>query len=211
MVPLLQFRRVRAPSLTGATLPGATLHNGSFEAAPANTSTSVEPAYTQHQVLASLSPTSAYTDSLAPEATLQSSQIMLQPAGLDILPPFEEVVEGIKASFSSFFQVGFLHASSFIERITEDFPSVNLLLVVALLAMGAPFAPKLCQRYGGKARAGDRKSIHTWQNDLHLLVDLILQGPCPTGSNLRPVANHFASDERREHFQRAVNICFSLS
>ena len=84
-----------------------------------------------------------------------TTKFILRPASVDSLPPLEEVVEGIKASFASFFQVGFLHASSFIERITEDLSSVNVLLVVALLAMGAPFTHKLCQRYGGKSQAAE--------------------------------------------------------
>lgn len=170
-VLLLQFRRVRAPSLTGTAGTGtspnsiraangiASLNGATFQAYSAYNHTTASP-----------SQTSAYSDSEAAEQLQKPARRRRTaeddhqqgPATLESLPPLEEVIDGIKACFSSFFQVGFLHASSFIERVTTDIQSVNLLLVMALLAMGAPFTPQLCRRYGGKAAAGERE-FH-WHN-----------------------------------------------
>lgn len=166
-VLLLQFRRVRAPSLTGTgtgTSPNsiraangiASLNGATFQAYSAYNHTTASP-----------SQTSAYSDSEGAEQLQKPARRRRTveddhhqgPATLESLPPLEEVIDGIKACFSSFFQVGFLHASSFIERVTTDIQSVNLLLVLALLAMGAPFTPQLCRRYGGKAAAGEREFL----------------------------------------------------
>ncbi|CAD6581161.1 MAG: hypothetical protein CYPHOPRED_001502 [Cyphobasidiales sp. Tagirdzhanova-0007] len=76
----------------------------------------------------------------------------------DILAPLDEVIEGIKSCFACYFQVGFLHEASFLEKLAVDTRSINLFLILALLSMGAPFTKRLSQRYGGKAEAGQRFS-----------------------------------------------------
>lgn len=158
-----QFRRVRAPSLTGS---GATSDNLNIQHAADSTIINSNGIPDRNiQTTASPSQTSAYSESEAAENSVYKRAVRYTsshgPATctLESLPPLEEIVDGIKACFTSFFQVGFLHASSFVERITVDVESVNLLLVLALLAMGAPFTPALVRRFGGKVEAGERRAL----------------------------------------------------
>lgn len=71
----------------------------------------------------------------------------------DLLPPLDEVIEGCRVFFTSYFQLGFLPKAMFIERLQRDQRSINPLLLLGLLGITARFVPKLVKRYGGPVQA----------------------------------------------------------
>lgn len=86
-------------------------------------------------------------------APTQSSPSTLPEDLWDLLPPLDEVIEGCRLFFGSYFQLGFLPKAMFIERLHKDKKSVNPFLLLGLLAISARFVPKLVQRYGGSLQA----------------------------------------------------------
>jgi hypothetical protein len=61
----------------------------------------------------------------------------------------EEVIEACKAFSFSWFQLCFLNEVAFLERLTTDPASVDVFLLLSILAISAPFVPSLVKRYGG--------------------------------------------------------------
>lgn len=73
--------------------------------------------------------------------------------GWESLPPFEEVVDGVKALTTSFFQLGFLPKSLFFEELRRDRSAVSVFLLFGILSVSARFTPSLVRRYQGGTKA----------------------------------------------------------
>lgn len=73
--------------------------------------------------------------------------------GWESLPPFEEVVDGVKALTTSYFQLGFLPKSLFFEELRKDRKSVSVFLLFGILSVSARFTPSLVGRYETGAKA----------------------------------------------------------
>ncbi|KAG4433496.1 hypothetical protein IFR05_011034 [Cadophora sp. M221] len=71
----------------------------------------------------------------------------------ELLPPFDEVIQGCRVLSSSYFQLGFLPKAIFLERLSTDFESVGVFLLLSILSVSARFTPCLIERYGGGAKA----------------------------------------------------------
>ncbi|KAI0147174.1 hypothetical protein GGR57DRAFT_262298 [Xylariaceae sp. FL1272] len=65
----------------------------------------------------------------------------------DDLPPFEEVVEGVTAFTTSFFQLGFIPRSLFFEVMRREPESISLFLILTILSVSARFTPSLVRRF----------------------------------------------------------------
>jgi hypothetical protein len=73
--------------------------------------------------------------------------------GWESLPPYEEVVEGVRSLTTSFFQLGFLPKLLFFESLREKSDSVNVFLLFSILSVSARFTPCLVARYRGSSNA----------------------------------------------------------
>ncbi|KAH7409581.1 hypothetical protein BKA64DRAFT_571596 [Cadophora sp. MPI-SDFR-AT-0126] len=107
----------------------------------------------QRTVVNALSPsikTSSH-DSTSPLVSLASPR--KRNAHRELLPPFEEVIQGCRVLSSSYFQLGFLPKAIFLERLSTDFESVSVFLLLSILSVSARFTPCLIERYGGGAKA----------------------------------------------------------
>ncbi|KAJ5331902.1 hypothetical protein N7476_001685 [Penicillium atrosanguineum] len=71
----------------------------------------------------------------------------------DILPPFEEMIEGVYIFTTSFFQLGFLPKMLLFERLRKDPDSVSRFLLFSILGISARFTPCLVNRYGDGSSA----------------------------------------------------------
>ncbi|KAL1889174.1 hypothetical protein Cpir12675_005897 [Ceratocystis pirilliformis] len=72
-----------------------------------------------------------------------------------LLPPIDEVVEGCRIFVTSYFQLGFIPKSIFLERLIRPSENVSTFLLCCILCISARFTPKLVQRYGGARKATD--------------------------------------------------------
>ncbi|KAI1614912.1 fungal-specific transcription factor domain-containing protein [Exophiala viscosa] len=66
----------------------------------------------------------------------------------NLLPPFEEVVEGCEVFITSYFQLGFLPKTRFFERLRKKKEDVSVFLLLSILSISARFTPSLIRRYG---------------------------------------------------------------
>ncbi|GAA5908635.1 hypothetical protein JCM6882_003699 [Rhodosporidiobolus microsporus] len=71
----------------------------------------------------------------------------------DLLPPHDELVEGCKAFLSSYFQLGFISESVFLEQLEQDPSSISTFLLLAILTISARFSPSLVKRFGSRRAA----------------------------------------------------------
>ncbi|KAH7308745.1 hypothetical protein BKA65DRAFT_559625 [Rhexocercosporidium sp. MPI-PUGE-AT-0058] len=71
----------------------------------------------------------------------------------ELLPPFDEVIQGCRVLSSSYFQLGFFPKAIFLERLSRDFESVSVFLLLSILSVSARFTPCIIERYGGNAEA----------------------------------------------------------
>ncbi|THH19551.1 hypothetical protein EW146_g1636 [Bondarzewia mesenterica] len=75
----------------------------------------------------------------------------------DLLPPYDEVVEGCKVFVTSFFQLGKscfrLSLAVFLERLATDRDSVSVFLLLSILSISARFTPSLVRRYDDPVKA----------------------------------------------------------
>lgn len=76
-------------------------------------------------------------------------------AGWDLLPPFDEVVEGCRVFTTSYFQLGFIPKTIFFERLIKEPRSVSAFLLLSILSISARFTPSLIKRYNGGLNATD--------------------------------------------------------
>lgn len=68
-------------------------------------------------------------------------------------PPHEEIVAGCRVFVTSYFQLGFLPKTIFLESITRNVNSVSPFLLSSILSVSARFTPSLVRRYGSSTRA----------------------------------------------------------
>ncbi|KAL6248192.1 hypothetical protein RBB50_004447 [Rhinocladiella similis] len=73
--------------------------------------------------------------------------------GWDLLPPFEEVVEGCQVFTTSYFQLGFLPKTNFFERLHKRKEDISVFLLLCILSISARFTPSLVARYGSGQNA----------------------------------------------------------
>ncbi|GAA5823409.1 hypothetical protein JCM11251_000625 [Rhodosporidiobolus azoricus] len=71
----------------------------------------------------------------------------------DLLPPHDELVEGCKAFLSSYFQLGFISESVFLEQLEQDPSSISTFLLLSILTISARFSPSLVKRFGSRRAA----------------------------------------------------------
>ena len=76
-------------------------------------------------------------------------------SGWDLLPPYEEVVEGCKVFITSYFQLGFLPKTIFFERLQKKKEEISVFLLLSILSISARFTPSLVKLYGGGQNATD--------------------------------------------------------
>ncbi|KAI0481296.1 hypothetical protein GGR56DRAFT_313956 [Xylariaceae sp. FL0804] len=93
-------------------------------------------------------PSSAEPLSLTPRASPPNST-----TGWDLLPPYDEVVEGIQTLTTSYFQLGFIPKALFFEQLKNRRESVSVFLLLCILSISARFTPSLVRRYHGGSNA----------------------------------------------------------
>ncbi|KAL4944304.1 hypothetical protein BDV06DRAFT_220458 [Aspergillus oleicola] len=71
----------------------------------------------------------------------------------ELLPPFDELLEGVHIFTTSFFQLGFIPKTLFFERLRKDPDSVGTFLLLSILSISARFTPSLVKRYDGASNA----------------------------------------------------------
>ncbi len=102
-------------------------------------------------------------------ATPPLTQITQDP--WDLLPPFEELVEGCKVFGMSCIQLGqfqvfptvqhgltisgFTPKALFLETLANDPRSISVFLLLSMLSISARFTPSLIRRYGADGKAGE--------------------------------------------------------
>ncbi|KAL1706778.1 hypothetical protein EV121DRAFT_289163 [Schizophyllum commune] len=69
------------------------------------------------------------------------------------LPPTPELIEACQAFMTSYFQLGFIPKSMFLERLSKEPDSVPVFLLLAILSVSARFTPSLVRRYGDGSKA----------------------------------------------------------
>ncbi|CAH0038971.1 unnamed protein product [Clonostachys solani] len=74
---------------------------------------------------------------------------------VDVLPPPEEVLEGCNVFVTSYFQLGFIPKTIFLESLKQDPNSASRFLLACILSISARFTPSLVRRYGNPANATD--------------------------------------------------------
>ncbi|TVY35984.1 hypothetical protein LSUB1_G002953 [Lachnellula subtilissima] len=77
------------------------------------------------------------------------------PDPWNVLPPFEEVVEGCRTFFTTCFQLGFLPKAIFLERLAVDRKSIGVFFLLSILSVSARFTKCLIDRYGDANKAID--------------------------------------------------------
>ncbi|KIW19657.1 hypothetical protein PV08_00231 [Exophiala spinifera] len=72
-----------------------------------------------------------------------------------LLPPHEELIQGCRIFVTTCIQIGFTPRALFLEQLENDRRSVNVFLLVSMLAISARFTPALCKRFGGSSQASE--------------------------------------------------------
>lgn len=99
-------------------------------------------------------PSSASLSNIAsPAPSGTNALIDLGAPGWDVLPPYTEVVAGVKALTTSYFQLGFLPKNLFFEQLRTDRSSASVFLLCSILSVSARFTPCLVTRYTSGAKA----------------------------------------------------------
>ncbi|KAL1713412.1 hypothetical protein EV715DRAFT_277319 [Schizophyllum commune] len=70
-----------------------------------------------------------------------------------LLPPIAELIEACQAFMTSYFQLGFIPKSMFLERLSKEPDSIPVFLLLAILSVSARFTPSLVRRYGDGSKA----------------------------------------------------------
>ncbi|KAF2765114.1 hypothetical protein EJ03DRAFT_219543 [Teratosphaeria nubilosa] len=65
------------------------------------------------------------------------------------LPPLNDLIEGCRVFLASYFQLGFIPKTLFLERLSKNAEAASSFLLAAILAISARFTPTLVARYGG--------------------------------------------------------------
>ncbi|CAG9995623.1 unnamed protein product [Clonostachys byssicola] len=73
----------------------------------------------------------------------------------DVLPPPVEVLESCRIFVTSYFQLGFIPKTIFLESLRKDPNSASKFLLACILSISARFTPSLIQRYGTPANAAN--------------------------------------------------------
>lgn len=96
---------------------------------------------------------SSFPASVSPTA---ETLLLLAGQRSENLPPRDEIVEGCRVFTTSYFQLGFLPKSVFLERLARDEQhSISKFLIVSILSISARFTPSLVHRYGSASNATD--------------------------------------------------------
>ncbi|KAJ5930146.1 hypothetical protein N7466_005639 [Penicillium verhagenii] len=92
----------------------------------------------------------------APATRITPASSTTLPSELrEVLPPFEELIEGVNIFTTSFFQLGFLPKTLIFERLRKDPDSISRFLLFSILSISARFTPCLVTRYGSDLSATD--------------------------------------------------------
>ncbi|WWD01408.1 hypothetical protein V866_008352 [Kwoniella sp. B9012] len=158
-----QFRRRRRPSSTNDS--GADDIEQEVTRSPQRT-------VAQRRVA---NPVGRMADILSQEVPRDSSPCQsvhgLSPNSIsDLLPPHDEVIEGVRVFLYNYFQLGFLPRAFFLEQVERDMSSVPLFLLLSILTLSARFTPSLIKRFGG----GKEASIEMRRRAMGLLGDEIM-------------------------------------
>ena len=73
----------------------------------------------------------------------------------DLLPPLEEIVEGVNMFTRHYFQLGFIHKQAFPAQLRASHRSVSVFFLLSLLSVSARLTPSLVKRYGSAVAAAD--------------------------------------------------------
>ncbi|KAH9832690.1 Cytochrome-P450 monooxygenase [Teratosphaeria destructans] len=65
------------------------------------------------------------------------------------LPPHNDLIQGCRVFLASYFQLGFIPKTLFLERLSKNAEAASSFLLAAILAISARFTPALVARYGG--------------------------------------------------------------
>ncbi|KKA26326.1 hypothetical protein TD95_003510 [Thielaviopsis punctulata] len=98
-------------------------------------------------------PAALRADPSAPAASRDVPRpLALSAAGL---PPMDQVIAGCRIFVTSYFQLGFIPKTVFMEKLRRDPAAVSPFLLVCILCISARFTPVLRNRYGGARQATD--------------------------------------------------------
>lgn len=73
----------------------------------------------------------------------------------DLLPPLEEIVEGVDMFTRHYFQLGFIHKQAFPAQLRASHRSVSVFFLLSLLSVSARLTPSLVARYGSAVAAAN--------------------------------------------------------
>jgi hypothetical protein len=73
----------------------------------------------------------------------------------DLLPPLEEIIDGVDTFTKQYFQLGFIPKVMFPDRLRTKPRSVSVFLLLSILCISSRFTEKLRLRYGGGMAAVD--------------------------------------------------------
>ncbi|KAG5999654.1 hypothetical protein E4U21_006433 [Claviceps maximensis] len=73
----------------------------------------------------------------------------------DLLPPTEDVIDGVRLFTQQYFQLGFLPKEQYLERLQRNLRSTNLFLLMSILSISARLSPAFKLRYGNGIKAAE--------------------------------------------------------
>lgn len=71
-----------------------------------------------------------------------------------LLPPQNEIEEGVRCFINSYFQLGFIAENHFLERLKRDPESISPFLLLSILTISARFSPVSRRLSKASARIG---------------------------------------------------------
>lgn len=73
----------------------------------------------------------------------------------DLLPPLQEIIDGVNNFTRHYFQLGFIPKQLFPARLRQDHRAISPFLLLSILSISARFTDSLTTRYGAGLKAVD--------------------------------------------------------
>jgi hypothetical protein len=73
----------------------------------------------------------------------------------ELLPPLQELVDGVNLFTRQYFQLGFIAKEQYPERLRKDLRSTSLFLLMSILSISARLSPAFRVRYGNGVKAAE--------------------------------------------------------
>ena len=73
----------------------------------------------------------------------------------ELLPPLDEIIDSVNCFTRHYFQLGFIHKQSFVERLRVSPQSISVFFLLSLLSVSARLTPSLIARHEGGVKAAE--------------------------------------------------------